>query len=127
MTSATAREVRATGIQWNFAPCVAVARDTPARKLGRGFANLSLGVMAIPGHMADTTRESGPFMGATWGLAKGVTMMAVTEVVGVWEIVTAPFAVPPDFVPILDPEFPWQHFTGDPRSREKKRTPTRTR
>lgn len=35
---ATAREVRATGIQWNFAPCVAVARDI---RWGRTYESFS--------------------------------------------------------------------------------------
>jgi len=102
----------------------AEARDSSARKLGRGFANLGLGVLALPGEVVETTRAQGPFMGATWGLVKGVTMTAVTELVGVWEIVTAPFEFPPDWKPILSPEFPWEHFQ-EPRDRRGEDAPIR--
>jgi hypothetical protein len=31
--------------------------------------------------------------------------------VGVWEFLTAPFALP-DYQPILEPEYPWSYFEG---------------
>lgn len=91
-------------------PSLASARDSAARKIGRGAANLTLGVLAVPGEIVETTRESGPFVGATWGFVKGVSMFVATEVVGVWEILTCPFETPPGFKPILEPEFPWGYF-----------------
>jgi putative exosortase-associated protein (TIGR04073 family) len=107
-------------------PGVVAAENTPARKLGRGVSNLSLGVMAIPDEVIETTRKSGPAAGVTWGLVKGTGMMVVTEVVGLWEVLTCPFATPPDYTPILDPEFPWQRFmTPEPqRPARKVRTAT---
>ena len=66
----------------------AEARDSPARKLGRGFANLGLGVLTL----------------------------------------TAPYPFPPEFKPILSPEFPWQRF--DSKSRREpleQRPPPRVR
>ena len=92
-------------------PSTASARDTAARKVGRGAANLTLGVLALPGEMVQTTRDSGPFVGATWGFVKGVGMFVATEVVGLWEIVTCPFETPPGFKPILKPEYPWGYFS----------------
>jgi len=88
----------------------ASARDTSARKVGRGAANLTLGVLALPGEIVQTTRDSGPFVGATWGFVKGVGMMVATEVVGLWEVLTCPFETPPGFKPILSPEYPWGYF-----------------
>jgi len=93
------------------APGAASARDSSARKLGRGVSNLSLGVLAIPGQMMDTTEESGPFIGTTWGFVKGVSYMVATEVVGVFELLTCPFETPPGYVAIMKPEFPWEYFT----------------
>lgn len=93
-------------------PGLSRAEDGPARKLGRGAANLGLGVFAIPSEIIDTTRRSGPALGVTWGLVKGSGIMVATEIVGLWEIMTCPFATPPDYRPILDPEFPWQRFTS---------------
>ena len=93
----------------------ASARDTAARKVGRGAANLTLGILVLPGEMVQTTRESGPFVGATWGFVKGVGMFVATEVVGLWEVVTCPFETPPGFKPILTPEYPWGYFSeGQP-------------
>ena len=96
-------------------PSTASARDSSARKLGRGVSNLSLGVLAIPGQIVRTTRERGPFVGATWGFAKGVGFMVASELVGVYELLTCPFEAPPHFKPILKPEFPWQYFS-EPQS-----------
>jgi putative exosortase-associated protein (TIGR04073 family) len=104
----------------------AAAENSPARKLGRGFANLGLGVMAIPAEMIDTTRESGVAVGLTWGLVKGTGMMAATEVIGLWEVVTCPFATPPDYTPILAPEFPWQRFNDRPEKRSVRKVRTAT-
>jgi putative exosortase-associated protein (TIGR04073 family) len=104
----------------------AAAENSPARKLGRGIANLSLGVMAIPGEIIETTRESGPAVGMTWGLIKGTGMMAATEVIGLWEVLTCPFATPPDYTPILDPEFPWQRFTDREKNRSARKVRTAT-
>jgi putative exosortase-associated protein (TIGR04073 family) len=96
-------------------PATVSAKDSSARKLGRGFANVTLGVAAIPGEIMETTREKGPALGATWGFTKGVGMMVATELVGVWEVLTCPFEFPPGFKPILTPEYPWQYFTGSSR------------
>jgi putative exosortase-associated protein (TIGR04073 family) len=88
----------------------ASARDSSARKVGRGAANLTLGVLALPGEIMETTRSSGIFVGATWGFAKGIAMFVTTEVVGLFEVLTCPFETPPGFKPILEPEFPWGYF-----------------
>ena len=112
-----------------IAPTTAIAEEsqnTSARKIGRGVANMTLGVLAIPGEITRTTREKGPFLGATWGLVKGVGMTVATEVVGVFEILTCPFETPPGFKPILEPEFPWDYFTG-PRPSPTTRTARTTR
>jgi putative exosortase-associated protein (TIGR04073 family) len=96
-------------------PSTASARDSAARKLGRALANTTLGVLALPGKVVETSREHGPFVGVTWGLVKGTGYVVATELVGVFELFTAPFETPPDFKPILEPEFPWQHFTAESR------------
>ena len=95
-------------------------RYTPTRKLGRAAANVTLGFLALPGQVTDTVRESGPFVGVTWGLTKGVIAMTVTEVIGVFELLTTPFATPPGYTPIIKPEYPWQYFT-EARDRDADR------
>lgn len=83
---------------------------TPAKKLGRGAVNVTLGILALPGQVVQTTREQGVFLGLTWGVVKGIGWTVVTETVGLWEVLTCPFETPPEFVAILDPVYPWQHF-----------------
>lgn len=102
-------------------PSNVAANDSPARKLGRGAANLSLGVLAIPDVIIETTKQRGPALGVTWGLVKGTGVMLATEVVGLFEIVTCPFATPPDYRQILNPEFPWQRFTQEADQKPSRR------
>lgn len=94
-----------------FVPATASA-DSAARKVGRGLANLGLGILAIPGEMVKETQESGPARGLTLGFAMGLGMVVVREVLGVYEVLTCPFEVPENFEPIIDPEFPWDYFSG---------------
>lgn len=95
-------------------PDVAMAapksRYTPARKVGRGFANTILGFLAIPGQMTVQTRERGPATGLLIGFGMGLGWFVASEVLGVYEILSCPFEAPPGYKPILEPEFPWQYF-----------------
>jgi putative exosortase-associated protein (TIGR04073 family) len=86
------------------------AADSSPRKLGRSLANLTTGVIVLPAKVIETTRAQGPFVGATWGLVKGIGWVVATETIGLFELVTCPFETPPDFKPILQPEFPWGHY-----------------
>lgn len=86
------------------------SRFTPARKVGRGFANTILGFLAIPGQMTAQTRERGPATGLLIGFGMGLGWFVASEVIGVYEILTCPFEAPPGYKPILEPEFPWQYF-----------------
>ena len=97
-----------------IAPDVAFAapksRFTPARKVGRGFANTILGFLAIPGQMTAQTRERGPATGLLIGFGMGLGWFVASEAIGVYEILSCPFEAPPGYKPILEPEFPWQYF-----------------
>jgi putative exosortase-associated protein (TIGR04073 family) len=86
------------------------ARYTALRKLGRGFAAMTCGVMEVPGNMAKVTREQGPGYGFTLGFVEGLGMIVVRELVGVYEFVTAPIPVPAGYKPIIRPEYPWGYF-----------------
>lgn len=96
--------------------------DSSPRKLGRGLANLTTGVIVLPAKVIETTRAHGPFVGATWGLVKGLGWVVATETIGLFEFVTCPFETPPDFKPILQPEFPWGHYQ-DAEKRKAKAEP----
>ena len=88
--------------------------NTAARKAGRGLAGMTLGFLEVPGNVVQETRTNGVFSGMTIGLAVGVGKLVARELVGVYEFVTAPFAVPENFEPVLQPEFTWQYFESEP-------------
>jgi putative exosortase-associated protein (TIGR04073 family) len=92
------------------AHAAAKSRYTSARKVGRGFANTTLGFLAIPGQMTVQTRERGAAAGLPIGFGMGVGWFIASELIGVWEILTCPFEFPAGYKPILEPEFPWQYF-----------------
>ncbi|MFK7896189.1 MAG: exosortase system-associated protein, TIGR04073 family [Myxococcota bacterium] len=101
-------------------PAMASAGGTPAKKLGRGAVNVVLGPLALPGQVVQTTREQGVFLGLTWGVVKGVGWTVATEAVGLWEVLTCPFETPPEFVAILDPVYPWEHFMHVDQKSERR-------
>jgi putative exosortase-associated protein (TIGR04073 family) len=86
------------------------AQQSAARKAGRGLAGMTVGFLEIPGNIVAETRSRGPAWGFSLGFAKGLGMVVVRELVGVYEFVTAPFPIPAGFAPIIQPEFPWDYF-----------------
>jgi len=98
-------------------PRLALARtshveDTAVDKLTRGLAGMTTGFLELPGNMVAETRDHGAPTGMTIGFAKGLGMIPVRELVGVYEFVTSPVPVPDDYEPILQPEYPWDYFQG---------------
>lgn len=77
----------------------------PAKKLGRGLANVLTGWIELPKNIYDTSVEENPLAGLTIGLAKGVGMTIVRTGAGIYEVVTFPFPIPEDYGPVLEPEF----------------------
>ncbi len=77
----------------------------PAKKLGRGLANILTGWVELPKNIYDTSVEENVLSGLTMGLAKGVGMSIVRTGAGVYETVTFPFPIPEDYQPVLEPEF----------------------
>ena len=90
----------------------ALTRETAGAKAGRGIMEMLTGFMEFPGNIYAESRDDGLASGLTIGLAKGVGMIPVRELVGVYELVTAPIEVPDDYKPVLDPPLPWQYFEG---------------
>ena len=86
---------------------------TAARKFGRGLAAMTTGFLEVPGNMVAETRAKGPGEGIPLGFVKGLGMIVVRELVGVYEFVSAPFPLPADYRPIIEPEFPWSYFEGE--------------
>jgi len=83
---------------------------TSAEKCGRGLAAMTTGFLELPGNMMLETHERGPAYGMTVGVAKGLGGIVARELVGVYEFLTSPFAVPDGYRPILRPVYPWGYF-----------------
>ena len=83
--------------------------NTAAQKFGRGLAGMTCGFLEIPGNIVKETSNRGA-IGVPVGLAMGLGMTVTRELVGVYELLSAPFAIPSGFRPILTPEYPWDYF-----------------
>src|SRR5213594_2974199 len=78
---------------------------TPLRKLGRGFAEMATGFLELPGNMVAVGRDDGAAGAMTLGFAKGIGMIPVRELVGVYDVVTSPIPAPGHYDPVIEPEF----------------------
>jgi putative exosortase-associated protein (TIGR04073 family) len=99
-----------------FLPSAGMAY-TAVDKLGRGLATMTTGFLELPGNMVAESRDHGTAAGLTVGFAKGLGMIVVRELVGVYEFVTSPIPVPDNYRPIIQPEYPWDYFEGSSSSR----------
>jgi putative exosortase-associated protein (TIGR04073 family) len=93
--------------------------QTATRKWLRGLAGMAAGVLELPGNIVAETRAKGPAEGIPLGFAKGLGMIVVRELVGVYEFLSAPFAAPAGYRPIIEPEFPWSYFEESPPPRRR--------
>ncbi len=89
--------------------------QTAGDKLGRGLSGMAFGVLALPGIIVEETQLRGP-VGVPIGIAEGLGMVVTRELVGVYEILTAPFPIPALYRPILNPPYPWDYFHQGKRS-----------
>jgi len=87
---------------------------TATRKAGRGLAGLTLGILELPGNMTQEWKNDGPLQGLTVGLAMGIVKVPARTLLGAYELVTAPFALPAGYEPLLAPEYSWQYFQASP-------------
>ncbi len=85
-----------------------VSTYTPGDKLVRGLANVLLGIIEIPRNIHNTTQEDSLLAGWTVGVGKGLGYTVLRMVVGVYEVLTFPFPLPKDYVPVYQPEYVWQ-------------------
>ena len=74
-------------------------------KLFRGISNAATGWMEIFKQTSITWQESGPGVGMSWGLARGIGYAVARSVAGAYEIVTFPLPIPDGYRPIMQPEF----------------------
>jgi putative exosortase-associated protein (TIGR04073 family) len=81
----------------------------PGDKLVRGLANTFLGLLEVPKKIhSETQADNSILRGWTIGLGKGLGYAVLRTGVGLYEIVTFPFAAPEGYRPIVKPDYPWQ-------------------
>ena len=90
------------------------AENNIERKLGRALAALTCGFLEVPGNVVQLWRERGAPWGFTLGIAVGLGKTIPRALVGAYELASFPFPAPKGYVPIMEPEFPWQYF-DDPQ------------
>ncbi|MBI4355454.1 MAG: exosortase system-associated protein, TIGR04073 family [Candidatus Omnitrophica bacterium] len=81
-------------------------------KLGRGAVNLVTGWVEVPKKSRETMETSGPFIGLTWGVLRGIGYGAVRTAAGLYEVVTFPFPAPPQYEAIVYPEYVFESERG---------------
>ncbi len=74
-------------------------------KLGRGFVNIVTGWVEIPKRIYETSQDQGAMAGCTWGLLRGIGYGFVRTAAGLYELFTFPFPAPPDYTPVIQPEY----------------------
>ena len=75
------------------------------KKLGRGISNAAFGWLEIPKGIQDVGEENNFIAGVTWGPIYGLGKAVMRTVAGAYEVVTFPVPVPPNFEPLVTPEF----------------------
>jgi putative exosortase-associated protein (TIGR04073 family) len=104
------RKVAVTALVLSLVLPVPAFAYTAMDKLGRGLAGMTAGFLEVPGNMVAETRKSGAAVGVPLGFVKGLGMIVVRELVGVYEFLTAPIPAPAGYRPLIRPEYPWGYF-----------------
>lgn len=76
-----------------------------ATKLGRGLVNIVSGWVEIPKRIYETSQDQGTAAGLTWGLIRGIVYGFVRTAAGFYEFFTFPVPQPPDYMPVIQPEY----------------------
>jgi putative exosortase-associated protein (TIGR04073 family) len=74
-------------------------------KLTRGVINIGTGWVEIPKRVQETSQASGSAAGFTWGILRGIGHGFIRTAAGLYELVTFPFPAPPDYSPVIQPEY----------------------
>jgi len=74
-------------------------------KFTRGFVNIVTGWVEIPKRIYETSQTAGTAAGFTWGTLRGIGYGFVRTVAGLYELFTFPFPAPPNYEPVIQPEY----------------------
>ena len=85
------------------------APGTPVRKLQRGFLNVALSPAEITNEIMKLKKVDTALPSWVAGMTFGISKMVARSVVGIYEVVTAPVALPAGYEPVVKPEFTWEY------------------
>ena len=86
-------------------------------KFTRGLVNLVTGWVEIPKRVEETSKESGPWAGFTWGLLRGIGHGFIRTAAGGYELITFPFPAPPGYTSVMEPEYVFSVETSSVESK----------
>ncbi len=89
------------------------SHHTAFGKLTRGFFNTVTGWVEIPKRIHETSQTSGAAAGFTWGVLRGIGYGFVRTAAGLYELVTFPVPAPPNYEPVIVPEFVFTDEVGN--------------
>ncbi len=84
------------------------ASEKIATKLVRGVANFTTGWVELPKQIYLVGRNEGWATGALRGPIDGFGMSIARTLAGAYEVLTFPLPIPPQYQPMLQPEYVWQ-------------------
>ena len=98
-------------ILWSASPALGEEPSVPERiatKFTRGAANIATGWMEMPKQVYLVGRREGWVTGALRGPIDGLGMFIARTIAGAYEVLTFPLPLPPQYQPMLLPEYIWQ-------------------
>ena len=96
------------GLVMSALPASASADMEPGgacKKLGRGFVNIVTGWVEVPKRVTETAHDQGTAAGLTWGVLRGIGRGFIRTAAGFYEVFTFPFPAPPNYAPVIEPEY----------------------
>lgn len=79
-----------------------------ATKLVRGLVNFTTGWVEVPKQIYLVGRHEGWATGALRGPIDGFGMFIARTLAGAYEVLTFPLPIPPNYQPMLQPDYVWQ-------------------
>ena len=98
-------------ILWSVTPAQAEepsVAEKIAMKFARGMTNVTTGWVELPKQIYLVGHNEGWMMGALLGPIDGLGMVIARTIAGAYEILTFPVPLPPQYQPMLKPDYVWQ-------------------
>lgn len=84
--------------------------ENTAEKATRGGANILTGWLEVPKQIYQASREYNVLVGITFGTVNGVAHTVARTGAGVYETGTFLIPAPPDYEPVMEPEYVWNEW-----------------